>query len=124
MAAKKRPGVLIFQLSDIPNGEYRASQAGVSDRVSARPFYLFDSAYQKLYDRKVKRSPDLPKEPKFPKAEDKAGYAFYEDLINQEFVDASGITKLLQPRGGYLKWYSGWHNAADIEALRGAFSSA
>jgi Leucine-rich repeat (LRR) protein len=124
MAAKKRPSVLIFQLSDIDNGEYRAGHAGVSGRIIARPFYLFDDTHEKLYDRTVKKSRELPAEPKLPKAEDDRGYAFLDELINEEFVNNPDILTVLRPRGGYLKWYAGWHHAGDIQQLRAAFSAA
>jgi len=125
MAAKTQPSVLVFELADVADGEFRATKAKVSERVRARPFYLFDGAYQTLYEQKVEKSPDLPADTKLPAAEDKRGYAFLNAVINGDFATDGRSLKLLRVRrDGRLNCYMGWHNTAGVADLRRAFSSA
>jgi hypothetical protein len=114
---RRRPTVLLFRLSDLPNAEAKARRSGVSDRVAARPFYVIDASFRKLYERGVEKSSALPPETILPKPEDNRGYAFLDDLM-QELAFSAGMRAVLRERRDGFEWYAGWHNDATLGSER------
>jgi hypothetical protein len=128
-ASTKRPArpplprrVLLFDLSEVPpvilRGKYptviaKAQAEGVSARIIARPFYV--------YDKQLDRHVTLPPERKFLPAEDKRGYRFTANLVDALY-DRSLLSQIVDTRKDRPEWCYGWHNSATVGDLAWAFA--
>jgi hypothetical protein len=115
----KRPALpkraLLFDLSELPpialgtfrTGQARAKAAGVSARIIACPFYVYDEQFWRT---------KLPTERKLPAAEDRRGYAFLDDLL-QDLVTHNLMWHILDQTREPQEWFAGWHNSATMGEL-------
>lgn len=115
---KSQPRVLLFYLDEVP--EYSGinfDDFGMISSIRNSPFYIFDSAFEKIEVLFNEEKPST-------NAENKAGFAAAEKIANEFLASTFGVTHLFDCKGDSFNYVPAFVHDVDIDSVAEAFENA